>query len=226
MEVVVEAGAVFSSAKHPISQSQPKSEPLDISQKKPKPLLASDNKAKPKSKPQELPSDAPIPKSLSSLPLSPLTNLRKLEPNDWSWPHVHIVQSRFMQDQASLTNLASARLELFRIFCLPTMKAQTTQQFLWLIRIDPNLDKNMLNEMVDMLKDHPNFYLIGDNKHGRPFDEIYVDTIYTGNQTLYLTAKAYTNKSLFPSLKPASTRTTVCMWTICATFKVAARIFS
>jgi hypothetical protein len=120
------------------------------------------------------------------------------EPNDWSWPHVHIVQSRFMQDQASLTTLARARLELFRIVCLPTMKAQTNQQFLWFIRTDPNLDKSILNEMIDLLKDHPNFYLVGNNKHGRPFDEIDVDTIYTGNRTLYLTAKGVHERKSLP----------------------------
>jgi hypothetical protein len=183
---------------YPVSRSQPKLEPLTVSQ--PKPLLASGDKAKPKSKPQELPSNASVPIYLSSSPASPLTDLRKQEPDDWSWPYVHIVQSRFMQDQASLINLARARLELFRIFCLPTMKAQTTQQFLWFIRIDPNLDKSMLKEMIDLLKDHPNFYLIGSNKQGRPFDEIDVDTdtFYTGNRTLYLTAKGVQEQKSLP----------------------------
>jgi hypothetical protein len=120
----------------------------------------------------------------------------------WSWPHVHIVQSRFMQDQSKLTNLARARLELFRIFSLPTMKAQTTQQFLWIIRTDPKLDKSIRNEMIDMLKDHPNFYLVGNNGQGRPFDEIpttkkYLNRIYTGNRTLFKIARSkHEQKSL------------------------------
>jgi hypothetical protein len=120
------------------------------------------------------------------------------EPSDWSWPHVHIVQTRFMQGQVSLTNLARARLELFRIFCLPTMKAQTTQQFLWFIRTDPKLDKSLFNEMVALLKDHPNFYLVGNNERGRPFDEIDVDKIYTGNRTLYLIAKGVHEQKSLP----------------------------
>jgi hypothetical protein len=52
--------------------------------------------------------------------------------------------------------------------------------------------------MIDMLKDHPNFYLIGSNKQGRPFDEIDVDTIYTGNRTLYLTAKGVHEQKSLP----------------------------
>jgi hypothetical protein len=112
------------------------------------------------------------------------------EPNDWSWPHVHTVRTRFMQNQANLTNLARARVELFKNVCLPTMKGQTTQQFLWIIKTDPNLDKSILNEMVDLLKDHPNFYLVGcNNNKGEMFNEIDVDEIYAGNRTLYLTAK-------------------------------------
>jgi hypothetical protein len=112
------------------------------------------------------------------------------EPKDWPWPHVHTVRTFFMQNQANLTNLARARIELFKKVCLPTMKAQATQKFLWIIRTDPNLDRSIINEMVNLLKDHPNFYLVGCNTQGETFNEVDVDEIYTGNRTLYLTAKA------------------------------------
>jgi hypothetical protein len=115
------------------------------------------------------------------------------KPNDWPWPHVHTVVTRFMQNQANLTHLARARIELFKKVCLPTMKGQATQQFLWIILTDPNLDKAIINEMVDLLKDHPNFYLVGCNRNSAKRDvlnEIGMDEIYAGNRTLYLTAKA------------------------------------
>jgi hypothetical protein len=119
------------------------------------------------------------------------TNAKSMpqEPNDWKWPQVHTVRTRFMQNQGNLTTLARARLELFKTFCLPTMKAQTTQQFLWIIRTDPNLDQSIIDEMVDLLKDHPNFYLVGCNTNGDTFKEVKAEKIYTGNRTLYLAAE-------------------------------------
>mmetsp|Transcript_35622 Transcript_35622/g.82785 ORF Transcript_35622/g.82785 Transcript_35622/m.82785 type:complete len:139 (-) Transcript_35622:1051-1467(-) len=48
-----------------------------------------------------------------------------------SRPFVHVVSTRFMQYQASLTHLAAARLALFRTICLPSMVQQKSQNFLW-----------------------------------------------------------------------------------------------
>jgi hypothetical protein len=93
-----------------------------------------------------------------------------------------------MQNQGNLTTLARARVELFKIFCLPTMKAQTSQQFLWLIRTDPGLDASIMKEMVDLLKDNPNFYLLGSNNQNSDFDGLDMEKIYTGNRTLLQTA--------------------------------------
>jgi len=52
---------------------------------------------------------------------------------------VHIVHTRFMQHQGNLTTLGVARLEQFLAFCLPTMVHQTTQDFFWIIKVDPLL---------------------------------------------------------------------------------------
>ena len=72
---------------------------------------------------------------------------------------------RFMQDQGHLKHLARARLYLFRYFCLPTMINQTSQNFLWIIKTDPNLNENVRKEMVELLKPFPHFFLVGTNKN-------------------------------------------------------------
>jgi hypothetical protein len=108
--------------------------------------------------------------------------------SEWPWPHIHIVRTYFMTNQGNLTTLAKARVELFKTFCLPTMKAQTSQQFLWLIKTDPGLDATIMKEMVDLLKDNPNYYLVGTNSKGKDFDGVDMEKIYTGNRTLLQTA--------------------------------------
>eukprot|EP00562_Extubocellulus_spinifer_P021471 CAMPEP_0178621498 /NCGR_PEP_ID=MMETSP0698-20121128/5844_1 /TAXON_ID=265572 /ORGANISM="Extubocellulus spinifer, Strain CCMP396" /LENGTH=611 /DNA_ID=CAMNT_0020260533 /DNA_START=239 /DNA_END=2071 /DNA_ORIENTATION=+ len=134
----------------------------------------------------------------------------------WSHPLIHIVNTRFMQEQAHLINLAEARLELFERFCLPTMIRQsvygftdfepspnataanwqqqqqqfqeeegqrqegstdqdeqsseegddgsfTDPPFLWIIKVDPNLDPATLSTMIDLVKDHREIILLGSN---------------------------------------------------------------
>jgi len=49
------------------------------------------------------------------------------------------VVTAFMQGQGHLLTLAEARWYLFKAFCFPTMVKQTTQQFVWIIKIDPLL---------------------------------------------------------------------------------------
>jgi hypothetical protein len=69
-------------------------------------------------------------------------------------------RNRFQQNQPHLVTLGRARLELFKAFCLPTMVRQTNQNFLWLIQTDPDLDKELMDEMKRLLAPHPNFYLV------------------------------------------------------------------
>lgn len=114
------------------------------------------------------------------------------ELQEWGSPHIHIVSTRFMQQQGNLTTLGKARLELFKVFCLPTMKYQTSQDFLWIIRTDPNLDKSLQNEMVDLLKGHPNFYLVASNENKFPSEwrdgsedkELLRSKIFSGDRSL------------------------------------------
>jgi len=79
---------------------------------------------------------------------------------------MQVVRTRFMQRQPKLVALGQSRLELFKTFCLPTMLKQTLQDFAWLVYTDPDLDKDLLQQLTDLLKPHPNFYLIlsNDNK--------------------------------------------------------------
>ena len=81
----------------------------------------------------------------------------------WEWPLVHIVNTRFMQEQGHLKALGMARLHLFRTFCLPTMVHQSTQAFLWIIKTDPDLNPFILGALIHDLEAYPNIYLVGSN---------------------------------------------------------------
>ncbi len=70
---------------------------------------------------------------------------------------VHIVHTRFMQNQPDLIHLAKARLELFQTVCLPSMSNQTTQNFVWIILTDPNLIESIKEEMVQLLTPYQNY---------------------------------------------------------------------
>ena len=85
-----------------------------------------------------------------------------------------------MQFQPNLLHLGHARLALFETFCLPSMLSQTNQNFLWVIRTDPDLNPELLQQLIRLLEGRPNFILLGstDNPPGfsryelnRPFDE-------------------------------------------------------
>lgn len=88
-----------------------------------------------------------------------------------------------MQHQPDLKSLGMARLVLFRTFCLPSIVGQTSQAFLWIIRTDPDLDPELLEELTKILSPHPNFYLVkeNDNSHRLPRDD---EVIVTGDLKL------------------------------------------
>ena len=128
----------------------------------------------------------------------------------WEWQLLHVINTRFMQNQPSLPNLARARLKLFKYFCFPTILNQTSKTFLWIIKVDPNLDNDIILELIDMLKPYPNFFLVGSNvnflsgngsQHGswRGGDEgheILSSKIYTGDLSLLRGALAIENKQV------------------------------
>lgn len=84
---------------------------------------------------------------------------------------IHIVKTRFMQEQGHLPQLCRARLALFRIVCLPTMAQQTQQNFLWIIKVDPALhNTTILQEMISYVQQYMkynNTYLVASNTNFR-----------------------------------------------------------
>lgn len=100
--------------------------------------------------------------SSSSLSLSPLRN-KSASSNNNDDTFIHVVLSRFMQEQPNLVKLGMARLLLFQYICLPTMINQTSQKFIWIIQTDPKLDRALLDPMIALLEPYPNILLVGSN---------------------------------------------------------------
>jgi Putative rhamnosyl transferase len=123
-------------------------------------------------------------------------NQEKYKKEDFPWPMIHIVITPFMQKQPNLTALGHARIKLFEAFCLPTMQQQTSQQFLWIIKTDPDLDQSILKKMVQLLQPFPNAYLVGSNgnylhwRNGGQGRDLADHRVYTGNRTLLKAAMA------------------------------------
>jgi hypothetical protein len=76
---------------------------------------------------------------------------------------LHVLTTRFMQHQPNLLALGEARLLLFETLCLPSMKLQTTDDFVWAVLADPDLDRFLLDRLVALLSPYPHFYLILSN---------------------------------------------------------------
>ena len=83
---------------------------------------------------------------------------KELEP--WPTPIIHIINTRFMQHQGNLTTLATARLHLFKTVCLPSMLKQKNQDFLWIIKVDPALDVNIRNKLIEIIDEEVKVYHI------------------------------------------------------------------
>jgi len=131
--------------------------------------------------------------------LSPPIAYTDITSNDsppWSWPIIHIVTTRFQQEQGTLVNLARSRLKLLEVITLPSLMKQTmldpTAQselfkdtkwekeihqmlnnnkhkhhkkvidpiFLWIIKVDPNLDKSVLHELQQVLEPVKHFTIV------------------------------------------------------------------
>lgn len=135
--------------------------------------------------------------------------LRLSENFEQEWPEssfIHIVNTRFMQEQGKLATLGMARYHQFATFCLPTMLQQTSQDFFWIIKTDPALDPKILNLMISAVQPHTNIYLVGSNnnflinkKNGSWRDgsegwDLIKSKIFTGNITKLHQAIALRNK--------------------------------
>jgi hypothetical protein len=127
-------------------------------------------------------------------------------PNATEWPLIHIVNTRFMQEQGPLTTLGMARLHLFQTFCFPTMTAQSTQEFLWIIKTDPLFatPKNpVFVQLLEMVQPFSNIYIVASNRNflispdlhgcwrdGAEGRDLMQSQIFSGNQTRLLQAIA------------------------------------
>ena len=67
-------------------------------------------------------------------------------------PAVHVLGSRFSLGQGNMTALVAARLRLFRALCLPTVKAQMSQHFAWLIWVDRTLQAWAVRELTELIR--------------------------------------------------------------------------
>jgi hypothetical protein len=75
---------------------------------------------------------------------------------------------RYMQDQPHLVDLGLARLELFKEFPLASLQQQTSNNYVWVIRTDPNLNETLKENLIDSLEHNNNsaqrrFLLVASN---------------------------------------------------------------
>ena len=100
---------------------------------------------------------------------------------------VNIYLRRFMQHQPQLVDLGLARLKIFEYFCLPSIVKQTSQEFIWIIRTDPDLDQRVKEPLLDLLKGHPNYLLVASNenpegfRHALAIEDITIDSLWSGD---------------------------------------------
>ena len=115
---------------------------------------------------------------------------------------VHVIQTRFMQNQPHLVTLGQARLRLFTAVTVPSMRHQTQQQFLWIIRTDPRLHSSILLPLMETISLLPNAILVASNHNPEGFrdssciSDITTQTLLVGNmeyvQSYYRAGQTHT----------------------------------
>ena len=97
-------------------------------------------------------------------PRIPVAHIDLQVPDEHDWPLIHIVHTRFMQEQGALEILGMARFHLFMTFCFPTMVAQSTKKWFWIIKTDPRFTTTaVFSLLLNAVKDHPNIYIVASN---------------------------------------------------------------
>ena len=95
-----------------------------------------------------------------------LTSDRRIEePSETLDTVIHIVHTRFMQNQPDLIELGLARLELFRDFTLRSLQEQSSPNFLWVIRTDPSLHPSLKEPLIELLRGVNNHLLVATNEN-------------------------------------------------------------
>lgn len=112
----------------------------------------------------------------------------------------HILETRFMQHQPNLVQLAKARLQLFKAICLPTVVKQTAWgNFIWIIRTDPDLHVDIRRELVEMLNESGALSSAINDKNGSGDKEEQTLTYVIGSNDNYIVANSsFVNPQIIP----------------------------
>ena len=105
-------------------------------------------------------------------------------------PFLHILETPLIQNQLNLTLLIESRLGLFEAFCYPSIRKQTSRNFIWIIRVDTRLSterQRWLRRLIDLLQDDPRFYLMERDsnppwRNGQASQQLSRSKVYTGDQ--------------------------------------------
>jgi hypothetical protein len=68
-----------------------------------------------------------------------------------------------MQNQPDLLDLGLARLEMLEAFCINSLRQQTSDNFLWVIRTDPKLNATIREPLLEALKGIDHHLLVASN---------------------------------------------------------------
>ena len=149
------------------------------------------------------------PRPLSIPDLPNIVDIKGRVPNTKEWPLVHIVNTRFMQEQGPLETLGMARLKLFLTFCLPSMIKQSSQNFFWIIKTDPQFTAtSAFKLLIESVQPYQNIYIVTSNNNflfgsaeregswrdGKEPLDLLRSKIYTGNFTKLSIAMALRNE--------------------------------
>ena len=105
-------------------------------------------------------------------------------------PFLHILDTPLIQNQLNLTLLIESRLELFEAFCLPSIRQQTSRDFVWIVRVDTRLSTqrpHWLRRLIGLLQGDPRVYLVELDSNpswrdGKASRQLARSKVYTGEQ--------------------------------------------
>lgn len=86
---------------------------------------------------------------------------------------LHVLVTRFMLGQAAYPNLLRARPELFRHFCVPSIAAQQTKRFVWIVYVPDDLDDTSMADIRGLVEG------LGRHRHVVPLPTN--SSLYTAN---------------------------------------------
>jgi hypothetical protein len=115
---------------------------------------------------------------------------------------IHILETRFMQNQPNLIELAKARLRLFETICLPTVLKQSAWgKFIWIIRTDPKLDSTIKEELIHILQSTGALTSTKRNSKKRQKQEMEL-TYVIGSNDNYVMSGAASNTTIPKGIRP------------------------